>query len=472
MAALDEPVSLNLVRRVGQRDQKDGPEAARWAFYLMVPASNIDIPVNDLAWEMFFMSCAIILLAVTAGMLFAAHVIRPIRTLAKSMKALGVGDLRARVPVAGTDEFGRLGEGFNAMADQLKCTVEDLNATLAAQALSEARTRAIMDTAADVIVTVSDAGLIESINPAVQQVFGYEPAEVIGRKFYTLLSLRDTPDNASRQSGLGRTDSHGICKEIQGRRKDGSIVHLELTIGEARVGDTRLLTATFHDLTLRKQIEMELRQARDAAEAAKLAMSRFLAATSHELRTPLASVIGYSELLQEIAQDEGQSRLLPDLEKIRNAGKHLLTIINDILDLAKIEDGRRVELSPETFDLPAMIRDSAVTIRPVVEKNGNAFHVECDESLGTIRTDVTRLRQCIFNLLSNAGKFTEHGSVRLHVTRARRGSRLDLFPGGRHRHRPDAGAVRPALQAIHSAWAHGDAPVRRHRSWPVDQPQT
>jgi signal transduction histidine kinase/DNA-binding response OmpR family regulator len=159
-----------------------------------------------------------------------------------------------------------------------------------------------------------------------------------------------------------------------------------------------------------------LREARDAAEAASRAKSQFLANMSHELRTPLNAVIGYSEMLQEEARERGQDSLLPDLQKIHTAGKHLLTLINDVLDLSKIEAGK-VELCLETFDVAPMIHDVATTIRPFVEKNGNVLQVEAGADLGAMCSDLTRVRQCLFNLLSNAGKFTSNGSVTLTVCR-------------------------------------------------------
>ncbi len=161
----------------------------------------------------------------------------------------------------------------------------------------------------------------------------------------------------------------------------------------------------------------ELRHARDAAEEANRAKDLFLANMSHELRTPLNAILGYSEMLQEDAAEAGQEALLPDLEKIHASGKHLLALINDILDLAKMVAGK-VELCPETFDLEALAREAVATIRPLVEKNGNALEVRCGPDLGQMRADTVRLRQVLFNLLSNAGKFTEKGTVTLEVERA------------------------------------------------------
>src|SRR5688572_17647596 len=137
---------------------------------------------------------------------------------------------------------------------------------------------------------------------------------------------------------------------------------------------------------------------------------------SHELRTPLNAIIGYSEMLQEQAQDLGHDASIPDLEKIHSAGKHLQALIDDILDLSKIEAGK-MELFVETFDVSAVIHGVVTTIRPLVEKNGNTLHVSCADALGFMRADMTKVRQVLFNLLSNACKFTERGVVTLEGTR-------------------------------------------------------
>ncbi len=161
-----------------------------------------------------------------------------------------------------------------------------------------------------------------------------------------------------------------------------------------------------------REIEDKSRQ----LEVADHHKSEFLANMSHELRTPLNAIIGYSEMLQEDAADLGAAQFTDDLQKINAAGKHLLELINAVLDLSKIEAGK-MELYLESFEVPGLVRDIAAVIQPLAAKNGNRLEVRCPAEIGTMRADLTKVRQALFNLLSNACKFTDHGSVTLAVAR-------------------------------------------------------
>ena len=165
-----------------------------------------------------------------------------------------------------------------------------------------------------------------------------------------------------------------------------------------------------------KQRTAELEEAKILADAANQTKSEFLANMSHELRTPLNAIIGYSEILSEDAKDSGHSEYLPDLNKIRSSGKHLLGLINDILDLTKIEAGR-MEMFLETFDVTQLIQDVAETVQPLLDKNTNSLTVNVPATVGAIHADQVKVRQMLLNLLSNASKFTKEGVVALSVDR-------------------------------------------------------
>jgi signal transduction histidine kinase/DNA-binding response OmpR family regulator len=158
----------------------------------------------------------------------------------------------------------------------------------------------------------------------------------------------------------------------------------------------------------------ELAIRRDEALEASQTKSLFLANMSHELRTPLNAIIGYSEMLEEEAEDFGYTDIVPDLLKIQKAGTHLLSLINDILDLSKIEAGK-VDIYTEDFDFETLLDEIAVTIHPLIQDKGNELIVDSSEPIGTIHNDMTKMRQIVFNLLSNAAKFTENGSITIGI---------------------------------------------------------
>ena len=170
------------------------------------------------------------------------------------------------------------------------------------------------------------------------------------------------------------------------------------------------------EITRHQTTMAQLTNAKEEAEAANGAKSEFLAKMSHELRTPLNAVIGYSEILLEDAEIEGRGEQISDLQKISAAGKHLLSMVNDILDISKIEAGK-MELYLERMALDRFVDEVEFTCRPMVAKNTNAFIVERGKDLGTIDADATKLRQAVINLLSNSAKFTQNGKVTLSVTR-------------------------------------------------------
>jgi PAS domain S-box-containing protein len=259
------------------------------------------------------------------------------------------------------------------------------------------------------IVDLELDNTISSCNPAFERLFGYREDEVKGQNLDRLVT--DAATLAEAQAYTVRAAQGGTTSGIgRRRRKDGSFVDVEILTIPVTVGGERIgMIALYHDIT-------ELLQARHAAEAANETKSRFLASTSHELRTPLNAIIGYSEMLQEQAEEEGHPGYVPDLAKIHSAGKHLLAVINDILDLSKIEAGK-MELYLESFELRPVLDDVATTVRPLVEQHGNRFELHAPADLGAMRADATRVRQVLLNLLSNASKFTDHGLIHLAVER-------------------------------------------------------
>jgi signal transduction histidine kinase len=177
-----------------------------------------------------------------------------------------------------------------------------------------------------------------------------------------------------------------------------------------------LVVLAMEDVTDRRSAEEEAANAKEASEIANQTKSLFLANMSHELRTPLNAIVGYSEMLQEEAAEQGLESFVADLEKINSSGKQLLGLINDILDLSKIEAGK-MELFLETFELDALIDEIAETIAPMVTKNMNVLKIDRAPDLGRMHADEVKVRQALFNLLSNAAKFTHEGTITLEIER-------------------------------------------------------
>jgi signal transduction histidine kinase len=181
--------------------------------------------------------------------------------------------------------------------------------------------------------------------------------------------------------------------------------------------NAHLYTAAQQEIAERRRAEHELQKAKEIAETANHTKSAFLASMSHELRTPLNAIIGYSEMLYEdILENATRSSSHPDalvdLNKIRSAARHLLAIVNDILDFSKIEAGK-LNIFPEMFDIAGLIDSVVSTVAPLVEKNKNRLNVVCEDDIGTMCADQTRVRQVLLNLVSNAAKFTEAGTISL-----------------------------------------------------------
>ena len=191
--------------------------------------------------------------------------------------------------------------------------------------------------------------------------------------------------------------------------------------------ETHLQISRLNRALLEKNVQLET--ARASAEEASQAKSRFLATMSHELRTPLNAIIGYSEMLQEEAEILGTPEIKPDLQKITGAGKHLLGLINDILDLSKIEAGK-MTLYLETFEVRPVLAEVAAMVQPLVAKNGNHLTLEVAPEIGLMRADVTKVRQTLFNLLSNASKFTDKGTILLRGRRDASNIVFDVIDSG------------------------------------------
>jgi PAS domain S-box-containing protein len=356
-------------------------------------------------------------MGVLASIILARKVSNPIAQLTLAAAAMKAEHFQhdSLVTVATRkDELGLLAKVFQRMASDVKEREQGLKQAKEALYRSEAHFRSLIENASDIVTILSPDGTIRYGSPSLKSVLGYEPENLVDHQVLEFVHPADAPGVMSAFNRAVQQPGITPSFELRFKHHSGHWVVLEAVsnnlLHDSAVGG---IIINLRDITERKQTE-ELKKAKDTAEQANRAKSQFLANMSHELRTPLNAIIGYSEMLEEEAADLGQESFVPDLHKINSAGRHLLTLINDILDLSKIEAGK-MELYLEDFDIAQTVQDVVSTIRPLVEKNGNTLVVGCSPTLGRMYADLTKMRQTLFNLLSNACKFTENGTITLIV---------------------------------------------------------
>lgn len=307
--------------------------------------------------------------------------------------------------------------------------------------------RALLDNMMDGVMTIDSKSIVRTFNPAAENITGYLSSEVVGNcvsQFACDINKGTCEIGLWHFLGREHLDDVGKRHEILVTRKDGSRFPAEVSVGEMQVGDEWNYLVTLRDITEKREAEIELHAhrtqleelvrvrtadlqiVRDQAEQANRAKSAFLANMSHELRTPLNAIIGYSELLQDDAKVLGAGELAADLNKIHSSGYHLLNLINNVLDLSKIEAGK-MEMNLASFQVSSLVDDVASTVGMLMQKNNNKLKVNCEGELGAMVADSMWVRQLILNLLSNAAKFTQDGCIELNVRRTEPTDDATLF---------------------------------------------
>ena len=359
-----------------------------------------------------------VLLAGLLTILILRSILLPLRSLVVAVRAISSGNTSVTFPPPSSDEIGEMNNALYLFRETL---VE--RARLEQETEYQRRTiqQAIECLNEGFVLYGSDDRLVLCNSKYHQFYAGIADIAVPGAPFRALLE-------ASVARGIVYLSDRSGEDWIEGRLRDHA---RPLGVQEQRIGERWLQVAerkTFDggtvavhtDITELKLRQAELEIAKDAAERATQVKSEFLANMSHELRTPLNAIIGYSQMLREDAEDSGQSDTVADLKKIENAGSHLLGLINSILDLSKIEAGR-METYIETVEVASLIADVEVMVEPLVARNGNRLVVQREADVGALATDLTKLKQSLLNLLSNASKFTEKGTITLAVRRRTNG---------------------------------------------------
>ena len=395
-----------------------------WTASVNVPAALVSAPVRRSTLLLLALGSCLALLAAAFALFIGRRIDSAVMRLSNAATALGqdrpMGDIATPIT-----EINRVGQALQSAARQMQDRAREREAAEAGLRDSEAHLSGIFAQTGAALAEAELDGRILSANDHYCTLVGRSREQLQGMRLQDIPHPEDAVVNDALFRRVVDT-GEPITAEKRFIRGDGGLVWVANTLsliqGAGRRRGTLLSVAI--DVSEQKRVEQDLEAARDVAEEANFAKSTFIANMSHELRTPLSAIIGYSEMLQEeVADGASPDEFTVDLGKIESNARHLLGLINDVLDLSKIESGK-MEVFAEIIDVEPMLRDVAATMESLVAKKGNTLELSLEPGLGSIRSDVTKIRQTLLNLLSNAAKFTEGGAITLSA--AREGASLVL----------------------------------------------
>jgi len=365
-------------------------QALDWSLIAIAPLDGITAPIQKFRNILLLFTVAVSALAIFFMFLASRNIVGSVKRLVRGAKKIGNGNLQFKIESRRNDEFGYLAETINDTVSKLATAQNETEK-------NTKKLQAILDTAVDGIITIDRKGTVLSFNRRSQVLFGYFPNEVIGKNIKMLIPdpyQSEHDGYLSNFMSTGEKKIIGIGREVKGLRKDGHIFPMDLAVSEVKVGDDITFTGIVRDISERKEID----QMKD----------QLISTVSHELRTPLTVILGYLPFLTNPEKLPAPEMVADFARKMEVSGKHLLEMLNDLLDISKLEDGK-FNLNIGLLDPSEIVREIAAQLNPKAREKNLEIVVTAENCI--IEADPVRLRQILINLIGNAIKFTQTGHI-------------------------------------------------------------